>query len=188
MEKKYQIFISPTFEDLKEERRKVQDAILSMYHFPIGMEMFSADDEDQWKIIKETIDSSDYYILIIGNRYGSVIEKGKHKGMSYTEKEYRYAKSKRIPILVFIIDDSVPRLKSQYESNPDLQKKLKEFIEEAKKGRTVDWWKNGDDLASKVISSLMKKFPKSKRPGWVREINYVDKNELVEAKKKNFKS
>lgn len=38
MEKKYQIFISSTYEDLIEERRKVQDTILSMYQFPIGME------------------------------------------------------------------------------------------------------------------------------------------------------
>ena len=54
MEKKYQIFISSTYEDLKEERRKVQDTILSMYQFPIGMEMFSAADEEQWEIIQET--------------------------------------------------------------------------------------------------------------------------------------
>ena len=92
MEKKYQIFISSTYDDLKEERKIVQDTILSMYHFPIGMEMFSAADEEQWKIIKETIDSSDYYVLIIANRYGTLIEKGEDKGISYTEKEYRYAK------------------------------------------------------------------------------------------------
>ena len=39
MEKKYQIFISSTFKDLKTARLKVRDAILSMYHFPVGMEM-----------------------------------------------------------------------------------------------------------------------------------------------------
>ena len=55
MNKKYQVFISSTFDDLRDERRKVQDTILSMYQFPIGMEMFSADDEEQWKIIKEFI-------------------------------------------------------------------------------------------------------------------------------------
>lgn len=91
MEKKYQIFISSTYEDLKEERKKVQDTILSMYQFPIGMEMFSAADEEQWEIIRETIDSSDYYVLIIGHRYGSVIDKGKYAGISYTQKEFRYA-------------------------------------------------------------------------------------------------
>ena len=92
MDKKYQIFISSTYEDLISEREKIRDVILSMYQFPIGMEMFSAADEEQWEIIKETIDSSDYYVLIIGKRYGSVIDSGSDQGISYTEKEYRYAK------------------------------------------------------------------------------------------------
>ena len=48
-QKKYQIFISSTFKDLKIARLKVRDAILSMYHFPVGMEMFGALDEDQWE-------------------------------------------------------------------------------------------------------------------------------------------
>ena len=85
MEKKYQFFISSTYEDLKEERNKAIQAILTMNQFPIGMEMFSAADDDQWKIIKEAIDSSDFYILIIGNRYGSIEET---TGISYTEKEF----------------------------------------------------------------------------------------------------
>jgi len=182
MDKKYQIFISSTYEDLKEERRKVQDAILSMYHFPIGMEMFSAADEEQWEIIKETIDSSDYYVLIIANRYGTVIDNGSDKGMSYTEKEYRYAKSKGIPILVFIIDDSVPRLKTQYDTTFESQKKLTEFIDKVKVGRTVEWWKNADDLVSKVMNALNKAIGRSKRPGWVRTTDCLSGNELAKTK------
>lgn len=182
MNKKYQIFISSTYEDLKEERRKVQDAILSMYHFPIGMEMFSAADEEQWEIIKETIDSSDYYVLIIANRYGSIIEDGPDKGMSFTEKEYRYAKSKHIPILVFVIHDSVPRLRSQYESTVKSQKKLKAFIDEVKKRRTIEWWKNADDLASKVMNALNKAIGKGKRPGWIRTTDCLSNDELKNIK------
>lgn len=68
----------------------MQDAILSMYHFPVGMELFGAADEEQWEIIKETIDSSDYYLLIMAQRYGSVIMDGPDAGISYTEKEFRY--------------------------------------------------------------------------------------------------
>lgn len=64
MEKKYQVFISSTYKDLIEARSKVRDAILSMMHFPVGMEMFNAADEEQWEIIQETIDSSDYYVLM----------------------------------------------------------------------------------------------------------------------------
>ena len=88
MEKKYQIFISSTYEDLIEERRKVQDTILSMYQFPIGMEMFSADDKEQWEIIQETIDSSDYYVLIIGHRYGSIIKMEKMQGLVIRRRSF----------------------------------------------------------------------------------------------------
>lgn len=128
MEKKYQIFISSTYEDLKEERRKVQDTILSMYHFPIGMEMFSAADEEQWEIIRETIDSSDYYVLIIGHRYGSVIEKGEYAGISYIQKEFRYALEQKIPVLAFLIDDSVAITPEKMEQDVDKMDKLKQFI------------------------------------------------------------
>ena len=183
MEKKYQIFISSTFEDLKEERKKVQDTILSMYHFPIGMEMFSAADEEQWEIIKETIDSSDYYVLIIANRYGTIIEEGSDKGISYTEKEYRYAKSKNIPILAFIIDKSVPRLESQRETTIKSQKKLSEFIKEVETGRMVQWWTTADDLAAKVMNSLNKQMVKGKRPGWIRATDYISENELDKLEK-----
>ena len=47
MDKKYQIFISSTYTDLVEARTKVRDAILSIYHFPVGMELFGAADEEQ---------------------------------------------------------------------------------------------------------------------------------------------
>ena len=116
MEKKYQIFISSTYQDLIEERRKVQDTILSMNHFPVGMEMFSADDDEQWEVIKRTIDTSDYYVLIIGNRYGSVIETGEDAGISYTEKEFRYAVSIGIPVHTFLISEEASLKASDVET------------------------------------------------------------------------
>ena len=63
MDKKYQVFISSTYKDLMEARAKVRDVILSMYHFPVGMELFGAANEEQWQIISETIDSSEVSIL-----------------------------------------------------------------------------------------------------------------------------
>ena len=58
-----------------------------MYHIPMGMEFFNAADEEQWEIIKSTIDSCDYYVLVIGQRYGSVDA----AGTSFTEKEWYYS-------------------------------------------------------------------------------------------------
>jgi hypothetical protein len=36
------------------------------------MELFSAADEDQWSLIKGVIDDCDYYVVVIGGRYGSL--------------------------------------------------------------------------------------------------------------------
>ena len=165
MEKKYQIFISSTYIDLVEARVKVRDAILSMLHFPVGMKMFNAADEEQWEIIQETIDSSDYYVLILGQRYGSEISDGPDEGISYTEKEFRYAREQQIPTLVFIIDDSVPLKKKFIEIDPA---KLDAFKEEARQNRLVKWWKNEEELASLVMGALYQEFGRKKRPGWVR--------------------
>jgi hypothetical protein len=44
---KYQVFVSSTYGDLRDEREQVIKAILEMGHIPVGMEMFSAGDESQ---------------------------------------------------------------------------------------------------------------------------------------------
>ncbi|EME0904200.1 DUF4062 domain-containing protein [Vibrio parahaemolyticus] len=63
---------------------------MEMGHIPVGMEMFSAADEEQWKIIQRQIDESDYYVVIAAHKYGSIAA----DGVSYTEKEYDYAVKK----------------------------------------------------------------------------------------------
>lgn len=165
LEKKYQIFISSTYTDLQEERTKVRDAILSMMHFPVGMELFGTTDEESWKIIADTIDSSDYYILIIGNRYGSVIE---DEGISFTEKEFRYAKEKGIPILTFVVSDSVNPTVDKVDEEQNKREKLADFKKTVMTGRNVDRWSNPDELAQKVTAALHKQIIRTKRPGWIR--------------------
>lgn len=65
MEKKYQVFVSSTYEDLQEERKKVMEALLQMNCFPVGMEYFNASDSSQWEVIKSLIRECDYYVLIV---------------------------------------------------------------------------------------------------------------------------
>lgn len=187
MDKKYQIFISSTYKDLIPEREKVRDVILSMYQFPIGMEMFSAADEEQWEIIKETIDSSDYYVLIIGKRYGSVIEDGPDQGISYTEKEYRYAKSIGLPILAYIKKDEAITA-DNVDDNPEKLKKLQDFKNDVTKGREVKWFSSIDQLGTEVTLSLHKEMDRKKRPGWIRsDAVDIEKSlsEIVELSRQN---
>ena len=84
MEKRYQVFISSTFNDLHEPRQEVMQALLELDCIPAGMELFPAANDDQWTLIKRVIDDCDYYIVIIGGRYGSIGPSGK----SYTQMEY----------------------------------------------------------------------------------------------------
>ncbi len=87
MDKRFQVFVSSTYADLKEERQHVIQALMEMDCIPAGMELFPAADEEQWKFIKKVIDDCDYYLLIIGGRYGSTTD----DGISYTEREFDYA-------------------------------------------------------------------------------------------------
>lgn len=162
MDKRYQIFISSTYKDLIEERQKVTQAILKLYHFPIGMEMFHADNEEQWTQIKNTIDMSDYYILIVGRYCGTLIEE---EGISYTEKEYNYALSKGIPVLSFVISDDAKKESYGVETSKQ-QRALKKFIKKVKK-LPCEFWSTPDELAYQVASTLSIKFRDNNRNGWM---------------------
>ena len=187
MNKKYQVFISSTYTDLIREREKVRDVILSMYQFPIGMEMFSAAKEEQWVIIQETIDSSDYYVLIIGGRYGSIIDDGPDKGISYTEKEYWYAKKIGVPILAYIKKDEAITA-DNVDKDPEKIKRLQIFKDEVTSSREVKWFSSIDELGTEVSISLHKEMDRGKRPGWIRsdEVN-IEKSlsEIVELSRQN---
>lgn len=119
MDKHYQVFVSSTYIDLIEARQKVIDTILSLHQFPAGMEMFPAADDDQWTHIKTVIDKSDYYVLILGHRYGSLAP----DGVSYTEKEYDYARKQGVPVLAFVMDRDAPVSASNRERTLEEGKK-----------------------------------------------------------------
>lgn len=181
MEKKYQVFISSTYQDLIEERAIAIETILRLEHIPIGMEMFNAGNDEQWELIKRTIDNSDYYVVIIGFRYGSTTS----DGISYTEKEYDYAVQKGLPVLTFIQGRNVAVAASKRESNAKAQKKLEAFVEKAKK-RISNFWKNKDELATYISTALQIEMKRKPRVGWVRsyDIDKIDE-ELKSLYKQN---
>lgn len=183
MDKRYQVFVSSTYSDLKEERQKVIQALMEMDCIPAGMELFPAADEEQWEFIKKVINDCDYYILIIGGRYGSLT----NAGISYTEKEYDYAVERGIKVIAILHSDpdTIPSGKS--EKIPELKLKLEEFKGKVKKGRLVRFWKNASELPGIVALSLQKTIKMYPALGWVRA-NLVPDNlykELHELRHKN---
>jgi uncharacterized protein YdaT len=182
MKIKYQIFISSTYDDLKDVREQLIKCVLEMGHIPVGMEMFSAANEEQWKIIQKQIDECDYYIVIIAHRYGSL-----DKDISFTEKEYDYAVSKDIPVLGFIIDDAV-RWPPKFIDSDEITKNRLQLFKTKVRTRMINIWKNSEDLYAKAAISIGKAFSTYERPGYVRssEVANIDVyNELTRLSTEN---
>lgn len=163
MEKKYQVFVSSTYRDLTEERQEVIQALLELDCIPVGMELFPAADDDQWTLIKRLIDDCDYYILIVGGRYGSLNQ----EGISYTQMEYEYALKKEIPIISFLHKKPEEITAGKSEKDPELIKKLESFKELAQK-KMCRYWEGAVDLGSQVSRSLVKLIKDKPRDGWVK--------------------
>lgn len=168
-EKKYQVFISLTYSDLIDERRKILDVLLMADCIPAGMESFVATDVEQFEVIKKVIDLCDYYVLIIGKRYGSV---NPTTGLSYTEMEYEYAKQQQIPVLVFAIDETVELPADKIEDVPDKIESLKRFRQNAMTNRLASLWKTSDELTAALAISIMRAKSEIERPGWQRAKDY----------------
>lgn len=186
-EKKYQVFISSTYADLKEERRKILDILLMADCIPAGMEAFVASDVEQFEVIKKVIELCDYYILIIGKRYGSISEQ---TGLSYTEMEYEYAKELGIPVLVFALDESVAVDEEKIETDPVKINALKVFRQKALTNRLATIWKTQDELTGAVAISIMRATKEIQRPGWQRATEYDEvslRREIMELQKEKDK-
>ena len=164
MEKRYQIFVSSTYVDLQDERQQVLQALMEMDCIPAGMELFPAADEEQWEFIKRVIDDCDYYLLIIGGKYGSLSK----EGLSYTEMEYDYAVEQELKIVALLHEDPENLPGTKIEIDSEAREKLTQFREKVSNGRLVKFWNRADQLAGLVALSLSKTIKMYPAIGWVR--------------------
>lgn len=173
--KKYQVFVSSTFRDLLEERQDAIRNILDLKHIPAGMELFPATDKDQLEYIKKVIDECDYYLLIMGGRYGSMDE----QGISYTEREYDYAVETGKFVIAFAHKNpsSIPYEKS--EVDPLARESMDRFRVKVMSGRLVREWSSRQELEALVLKSLVHAFNDVPQVGWIRGDSAAS-NDLLE--------
>ncbi len=143
---------------------------------PAGMELFAAGDDSAWELIKDVIDDSDYYVLIIGGRYGSLDE----GGIGFTEKEYLYACETKKPVipLLHVNPDNLPR--DRTEPSPSSWEKLQAFRAKVEKKHTCVYWSTPDELKARVVTSLMSTMKRHPAIGWVRADKIPSENVLAE--------
>jgi len=162
-DKKYQVFLSSTFIDLKEEREAAISSVLDLGHIPSGMEIFPATDVEQFEYIKKVIDQCDYYVLILKARYGSK----DFLGVSFTEREYDYAVSNAKFALVFPYARPEELLRGA-DVDPETLSKFMAFRRKAMNGRLVRSWETLDQLRSSLVVGLTHAFSNHPQAGWVR--------------------
>lgn len=174
MKKKYQIFISSTYNDLVEERAAVSQCLLDCGCIPVGMEQFPASGMSQMEYIKKMLRDCDYYILILAGRYGSKDT----DGIGFTEKEYDYAIETKLPVMSFVIEDMGKLQAEKCEATDEGRASLNAFREKVCKSKLVKMYKNADDLKASVAVSLMKCIQDFPAIGWVRATEF-DSNDAV---------
>jgi len=92
------IFISSTYEDLKEERKEAIRYIDRIGH-AVAMEKFFASNHQSKDVCLGKLQECDAVILILGFKYGSV---DKVEGISFTEIEYNTVKTLGLPVFMFL--------------------------------------------------------------------------------------
>lgn len=175
MEKRYQVFVSSTFRDLEAERQEVMHALLELDCIPSGMELFPAANETQWNLIKKVIDDCDYYVLILGGRYGSIGS----EGISYTEMEYRYALATGKPTIAFLHRSPGKIIADNSESSQEGKAKLQAFRESVEK-KLCKHWESPQELGSVVSRSLIQLIRSTPAVGWVRANELADREATMQ--------
>ncbi|NHW49239.1 MULTISPECIES: DUF4062 domain-containing protein [unclassified Paenarthrobacter] len=164
VEKREQVFISSTFKDLVEERRAVLQTLLEADCIPAGMELFPASDDEKFDLIKRVIDLCDYYVVIVGGRYGSV---DAQEQLSYTEMEFDYAVKTKKPVLGFLHGDPGKIPGEKLDLNAGHRKKLDAFRAKIEQ-KMVKYWHQPRDLPGQVALAIMQIRKTHPAEGWIR--------------------
>ena len=178
--KKLQVFVSSTYEDLKEERKAAVEAILSAGHIPAGMELFAAGDKSQMEYIKQWINQSDVFLLIVGGRYGSIEPTS---GKSYIQLEYEYAQGQGKPFFAAIIEENHLEEKVKQHGSAMLEKKhqhlLSEFREVVKK-KMVRFFRNPENIKLAIHETLSEISKREELIGWIPGDQAVNSGAVAE--------
>lgn len=169
--KKYQVFISGTCDDLREERWRVAEALLTCDGIPMAMDMCPRDASlDQWNRIKAMIDECDYYLILVGGRYGMLSP----TGISYTHREFIYAQTKRKPMAALVHEQPEALPVDKRERTAEGVARLKDFKDLVIRSTLARPWNQIDDIkpgVQRLMAQLAKTHPAT---GWVRGSQVAD--------------
>lgn len=185
MSRKYQIFISSSFVDLKEARRELIMATLQEGHIPFGMELLKPGFRRSLNVIEEKIADSDIFVVLIGARLGSPTDETSDS-LAFTEQEYEYALKYDLPIIAFMLRDADFKSERDKIQSEDKERQkeddLRSFRDRVKKvnggSRIVGYFKYDDlsklseEYSRAVASSIAYLGRNGQKGGWIKGEEY----------------
>lgn len=141
------VFISSTFKDLKEHRKKVWET-LTKYEVNVrGMERFGARKEAPLQTCLAEVEQSNIYVGIISYRLGAI---DTTSSKSLTQLEYEKALELDKEIFIYLIDNQNGKVAPIYVDFGENHEKLESFKSILKERHTIDTFIDETDLAEKL--------------------------------------
>lgn len=154
---KPKVFISSTFGDLIQYRKKVWEELIQLDIEILGMEKFGARKSAPLQTCLEEVTKCDVFIGIIAFRFGSVFKPTKK---SFTQIEYEKALELDKEILIYFMNDTA-FVQANFVDTGINAKRLQIFKKELQ-NHTIDTFSDTDELASKIIIRLKEILPRLK--------------------------
>lgn len=162
--KKYQIFVSSPYSDLKKQRSLIIEAIVRMGHIPAGMEIFRTGHRT-WDTIRSWIWSSDYFLVLLARRYGSI---DSETGLSFTHKEVKYAQEQGLPVMSFLLESDA-NWAEEADSNTDQIDDFRKYMQQETAPR---YWHDDSTLLREIQNEIPRAIQEESRQGWIRGWNF----------------
>lgn len=164
------IYLSSTFEDLKDYRKAVYDALSKVSHYKvIAMENYVATDQRPVDKCLKDVANAHIYVGLFGFRYGYVppAEHNNPDGLSITELEFRCAKGLGKPCLIFVTDEEAP-LSRKFDDTwkaKDKGKRIKKLRDNLCTEKLASFFSSPYHLASLVQSAVAEKLAEMRPSG-----------------------
>jgi hypothetical protein len=148
------VVISSTVLDLPDHRPEVMNACLQQDMLPLMMEHLPANDDEAISASLKLVNEADIYLGVFAFRYGYVPKKKNPKLISITEMEYNRAVRRKIPRLVFLMDNLHPLTIGGVEIEAKAQKKLGALKKRLQERNHVKSFKSPQDLRAFAVDAL----------------------------------
>jgi hypothetical protein len=154
------IFVSSTYEDLKDTRRKVirflQEVIQPVV---ISMETFGSDESKPKEHVLAQVDTCNLFVGIYAGKYGSI---DPETGLSMTELEYRkacdmLAGGRLLGLLCHMISPDAKLTYRHFDNEPLKVERLNVLKADIARDHTVDFFDDLEDVPLNVLRDVIRK-------------------------------